>query len=507
MRRVHRLALLSLLAVLTGCGRSDVVVGSKDFNESTILGEVVAYYVESNGASVEHRQRLGGSPVVWNALLSGEIDVYPDYTGTLRQELLSELKLKDDDELREALEERGLRMTRSLGFDNSYEIGIPNKPTAEAARRFGTDDLSDIRTISDLRRYPNLKCGFANEFVKRSDGWEPLKRVYALPQDDVLPLEHDFAYIGLANGDIDVMDVYATDAKVKVYDVRVLVDDENFFPEYEAVLVYRADLEERAPEVVSAIRRLEGKIDVDTMTTLNARTMLGGEEAARVAADFLNTTFGLEIVPKVPSIFERLARYTWQHLLLVATSLSAAIVVAIPVGILAAKQRQFGQVLLAAIGLLQTIPSLALFVVLIPLCGLGALPAIVALFLYSLLPIVRNTCTGLTDIPAGIHESAQAIGLPLFVRLWKIELPLAARSILAGIKTAAVINVGTATLGGFIAAGGYGVPIFSGLRLGQPYEMLEGAVPAALMALAAQGVFELAELVCVPRGLRLKPAD
>lgn len=498
---------IACAASLVGCGRPTVVVGSKDFNESTILGDIVAYYVESTGESVEHRQRLGGSPVVWNALLAGEIDVYPDYTGTLRQELLRDLNLKTDDELRAALEERGLRMSQSLGFDNSYEIGIPAKPSPEALRRFGTEDASQIQTISDLRNFPNLKCGFGNEFLKRGDGWEPLKQTYALPQTDVVGLEHDFAYRGLANGAIDVTDVYATDAKVKVYDVRILIDDENFFPEYDAVLVYRADLEERAPEVVEAIRRLEGKIDVETMTTLNARTMLGHEPVGQVAADFLNETFGLDIVPRGPGLFERLAKYTWQHLLLVVTSLSAAIVVAVPIGILAAKERRFGQVLLAAIGILQTIPSLALFVVLIPLFGLGPLPAIVALFLYSLLPIVRNTCTGLTEIPRGIHESAQAIGLPPFVRLWKIELPLAARAILAGIKTAAVINVGTATLGGFIAAGGYGVPIFSGLRLGQPSEMLEGAIPAALMALAAQGLFELAELRFVPKGLRLKPAE
>ncbi len=142
----------------------------------------------------------------------------------------------------------------------------------------------------------------------------------------------------------------------------------------------------------------------------------------------------------------------------------------------------------------------------IPLLGIGGPPAVLALFLYSLLPIVRNTYTGLREIPPAIRESAAALGLPPFARLQIVELPMASRSILGGIKTSAVINVGTATLGALIGAGGYGQPILTGLRLDNVGLILEGAVPAAVLAIVVQGVFEIAEQLLVPKGLRLKPA-
>jgi len=155
-------------------------------------------------------------------------------------------------------------------------------------------------------------------------------------------------------------------------------------------------------------------------------------------------------------------------------------------------------------GILQTVPSLAMFVFMIPVFGIGTWPAIAALFLYSLLPIVRNTHAGLVGIAPELRESAAAMGLPRGVRLRRIELPLATRSILAGIKTAAVINVGTATLAALIGAGGYGQPILTGIRLDNISLILEGAIPAAILALLAQGVFEGIERWLTPRGLRLQ---
>ncbi|MCA9245391.1 MAG: ABC transporter permease, partial [Phycisphaerales bacterium] len=164
--------------------------------------------------------------------------------------------------------------------------------------------------------------------------------------------------------------------------------------------------------------------------------------------------------------------------------MTLAILVAVPLGIAAAKWQRGGQAILGTVGVIQTVPSLVLFVILIPFLGIGPWPAIFALFLYSLLPIVRNTYAGLHDIPGSLQESAQALGLPATARLRLVELPLAARSILAGVKTAAVINVGTATLGGLISAGGYGDPIFTGIRLDRHDLLLEGAIPAAMLALA-----------------------
>jgi len=172
-------------------------------------------------------------------------------------------------------------------------------------------------------------------------------------------------------------------------------------------------------------------------------------------------------------------------------------------GILSAASRHAGQAILGVVSVIQTIPSLALLVFMIPILGIGEAPAIVALFFYSLLPIVRNTYTGLHDISTPLRESAEALGLSPFLRLKLIYLPLASRTIMAGVKTSVVINIGTATLGALIGAGGFGQPILTGIRLDDLGLILEGAVPAALMALLAQGLFELADRWLVPKGLRL----
>jgi osmoprotectant transport system permease protein len=192
-------------------------------------------------------------------------------------------------------------------------------------------------------------------------------------------------------------------------------------------------------------------------------------------------------------------------LILVGTSLLAAILIAIPLGVFAAKNRRAGQAVLAFVGMIQTLPTLALLVFMIPIFGIGSVPAVVALFLYSLLPIVRNTHAGLSGIPSSLRESARALGLPRGAMLRLIELPLASPLIIAGIKSAAVINVGTATLGALIGAGGLGQPIFTGIRLDNLGLILEGAVPASLLALLVQGAFELLERIIVPKGLRSQP--
>jgi len=200
----------------------------------------------------------------------------------------------------------------------------------------------------------------------------------------------------------------------------------------------------------------------------------------------------------------RLLQTSIEHIKLVMLSLGLAVLLAIPLGILASRLKRLGQVLIGLTGILQTVPSLAMFVFMIPVFGIGTWPAVAALFLYSLLPIVRNTHAGLAGIAPELRESAAAMGLPRGVRLRRIELPLATRSILAGIKTAAVINVGTATLAALIGAGGYGQPILTGIRLDNISLILEGAIPAAILALLAQGVFEGIERWLTPRGLRLQ---
>ncbi|MGH8083679.1 MAG: glycine betaine ABC transporter substrate-binding protein [Lysobacter sp.] len=485
MRRAWLLGLW-LLCAGVAAQPPTVTVGSKTFTESVILGEVATALARDAGIKAEHRSQLGGTRILWRALLEGGIDAYPEYTGTLKQELL-QMPDASDAQLRAALAERGLAMTAPLGFDNTYALGMRRERAAAL----------DIEAIGDLRAHPGLSIGLSNEFMQRADGWPGLRRAYGLPHAPN-GLDHDLAYRGLASGAIDVTDLYRTDAEIPYYDLRVLADDRGYFPDYEAVILYRSDLAQRAPQWLAALRGLAGRIDAATMQRLNARVKLDGEREAAVAADWLGVA-AADQRGRASRIWQR----TREHLALVGISLGLALLVALPLGVLAARRPRLGQLLLSLTGLLQTLPSLAVFVFMIPLFGIGAGPAIAALFLYSLLPIVRNTHAGLTGIARELRETAAALGLPPRTRLWKIELPLALRTILAGVKTAAVINVGTATLGALIGAGGYGQPILAGIRLDDIGLILEGAVPAALLALAVQGGFELVERGLTPRGLRL----
>jgi osmoprotectant transport system permease protein len=316
-------------------------------------------------------------------------------------------------------------------------------------------------------------------------------------------LDHDLAYRGMESGALQVTDLYSTDAEIAYYGLRVLEDDLGYFPEYDAVLLYRAELDGRAPEVVAAFGRLEGRISEKKMVELNAQAKLQRVPEPQVAAAFLERELGLAVTVRGDSLLTTLWLHTREHLFLVGLSLFAAILVAVPLGVLVARRPRLGQGVLALAGIIQTVPSLALLVFMIPLLGIGSRPAIVALFLYSLLPIIRNTAAGLSGIPPEVRESAEALGLPSGARLRLVELPMASPSILAGIQTSAVINVGTATLGALIGAGGYGQPILTGIRLDDTGLILQGAVPAAVLALLVSGLFGLVSRLVVPRGLRL----
>ncbi len=483
-----------------------VRVASKSFTESIILGEMISELAESSGAKSKYLAGLGGTRLAWEALVNGEIDIYPEYTGTITQEILADLKLTTDAETRQALAERGIVMSQPLGFNNTYALGMRERHAEELG----------IRTISDLGKHPQLKFGFSSEFMDRSDGWPGLQKKYQLPQQDVSGLNHDLAYKGIVSGALDVIDLYTTDAEIAEYKLRVLEDDLGYFPAYDAVLLYRHELAEDAPRALAAILKMQEQITAAEMRRLNAKVKVQNQTEAQAAAEFLRSDLGVDVDSEegtrsfwsnVSAVAHSIWLRTLQHLYLTSLSLFSAIVVAIPLGIVSAKRKTFGQIVLGTVGIVQTVPSLALFVFLIPVFGIGPVPAIVALFMYSLLGIVRNTYAGLHDIPPQLQESAEALGLPWMARLRLIELPLAARSILAGIKTATVINVGTATLGGFIGAGGYGEPIFTGISRGDVGMILQGAIPAAVMALGAQGLFELAERRLVPKGLRIKQHD
>jgi osmoprotectant transport system permease protein len=467
-----------------------IIVGSKKFTESYVLGEIARRALNDAGVATEHRQGMGGTIILWQALQRGQIDAYPEYTGTIAQEILKNGQQLSFHEIRDALGKFGVGMTEPLGFDNTYALVMRRSE----AQRLG------IRTISDLRKHPELKVGVTHEFLDRQDGWRPLRERYALPQQSVIGIDHALGYAALANGSIDVKDAYSTDAKIEKNDLVVLEDDLRFFPKYEAVVLFRSSM---SPGAISALRRLEGTLDEKRMIHLNV-------EAERTK----NYTFAANLYfedgersanSAGESFPHKLARWTVRHLELAGFSLLLSVVMGIPLGIVASRGGLIGQGILGFASIVQTIPSLALLALLVPLpfFGISVRTAIAALFLYGLLPIVRNTASGLQDIPRSLRESAVALGLSSFSRLWEIYLPMASRSILSGIKTSAVINIGTATLAALIGAGGLGEPILSGLNLNDHVTILEGAIPAALLALLVQWFFDVLDRVLIPKGLRI----
>ncbi len=473
----HQRAWFAVLILLIALpGHAAIAVGSKVFTESVVLGEMATQLLRSEGQSAEHRRELGGTRILWSAMLRGDIQCYPEYTGTLRAEIFAGQSLHEGAQLQQALAREHVWASRPLGFNNTYVLGIKR----------GKAQALGIDSISQLTAHPELRLGFSNEFLERQDGWPGLRAKYRLTQANVSGLSHDLAYRALESDSLDITDLYSTDAEIAHYGLIALRDDLNFFPAYEALFVCRDDV---AQSVRDTLDRLGGAIDATSMSHLNARTKLDRQPETAVAADFLKTYFKVEAVQQLDTRWSRIAGHTREHLAMVAVSLGAAILIALPLGIVAFYRRRVGRVAFLVADVLQTLPALALLVFLIPWLGIGYAPAIAALFLYSLLPILRGTYTGLADIPRDLRESARALGLSTAARLRLVEIPLAARSIMAGIRTAAVINVGTATLGALVGAGGYGQPILTGIRLDNSSLILEGAIPAAVLALLVQAVF------------------
>jgi osmoprotectant transport system permease protein len=485
--------LASCVAVSAACGE-ELRIGSKKFTESVILADIAEELGLSTGAKVSHLHELGGTRMLWDALRAGEIDLYPEYSDTLKNEIFADRSIDDDEALDKSLAALGLKKSAPLGFSDAYVLGMKR----ETAQRL------NIRRISDLARHLSLRIGLSDEFLRRRDGWPSLATAYGLSAAEARGFDHDVSYKALLDNSIDVIDLYATDPEASDPRICLLADDLEKLHDNPSILIYRADLEHKAPLALSAMLRMVGRIDAAAMMAMNKSAKFGMTPEQDIASRFVAANFGLPASSRTDDLAHRTLRRTVEHLRLTLVSLAAAIAVAVPLGTLAANYRQPGRVIIAFAAIMQTIPSLALLVFMIPVLGVGSAPAIAALFLYSLLPIVRNTVAGLTNIPASLRSSAIALGLAPMRRLLLIELPLASPSILAGIKTAAVINVGTATLGALIGAGGYGQPIFSGVRLDNFAMVLEGAIPAALLALAVDGAFDLIGRRLLPRGLRFK---
>ena len=479
-------------------------IGSKRFPESYILGEILRQSAAVH-VKAEHHQGLGNTAVVLAALQAGSIDVYPEYTGTINFEVLKHTSPTPLPQMQRELAQMGLAMAVPLGFNNTYAL----------AMRADDSDRRGITKISDLAKAAQLRFALSPEFFGRNDGWPALAQGYALLQRPRV-LENGIAYEALAKQQVDVIDVYSTSSQIGKYGLRVLQDDLGHFPRYDAVLLYRLDMVRRFPTAWAALQTLEGKISESEMLAMNVKAELEGQSFSTVAEDFLRHKAPAPVLAIASrsslakssnqsttkpqgDLFSRLFdekfwTLTWQHITLVLVSVLLACLVALPLGILAAYRPRVRQMVMALVGVLQTVPALALLTILIAVLGqIGMLPAMIALFLYALLPIVRNTCTGLLQVPAGLRMAGLALGLSKWQRLFYIDVPLALPTMLAGIKTAAVVNVGSATIAAFIGAGGYGERIVIGLAINDNTTMLAGAIPAAVLALLTQLFFELLE--------------
>ncbi len=459
-------------------------IGSKRFTESYILAEVLAQTAAPHLQQAPTvRQGLGNTAIVYEALRSGGIDLYAEYTGTIALEILKSPKPLEPEAMRAALAPLGLGMAVPLGFNDGYALAM----RAAEAERLG------IRKLGDLARHPELRLGLTNEFIGRADGWRGVAARYGLPQRPT-GLDHGLAYDAIAAGQVDVIDIYTTDAKIEHLGLRVLQDDRGYFPRYYAVLLYRLDLPQRLPQAWAALQRLEGRIDEATMIRMNARAELQGAGFADIARDFLagdsqNDAAARGFVAKLfgPDL-GRLAR---QHLMLVAVSVGLAVLIGLPLAMAVFAHVRLRALVLGLTGLLQTVPSLALLAILISALGaIGTLPALVALTLYALLPIMRNAVTGLAEVPAGITQAGTALGMTAAQNLHLVRLPLALPTLIAGVRTATTIAVGTATIAAFIGAGGFGERIVTGLALNDRALLLAGALPAAALALMSELLFE-----------------
>jgi osmoprotectant transport system permease protein len=504
----HRLALLLGALIVTNAS-AQLQVGSKRFTESYILGEILTQTAQGPGGTpAVHLRGMGNTAILLNALESRSIDVYPEYTGTIAREILKLSDVPPLNELNARLASRGLAVAVPLGFNNSYALAVRSSD----ARAKG------LTRISDLKQHPKLRLGLSQEFLGRADGWPNLQRAYDLRFPPPRGLDHGLAYEAIAGGQVDVIDIYTTDAKLDKYQLTVLADDAGFFPRYDAVLLYRADVPTRFPQAWAALTRLEGALDDAAMRRLNAAAELEGKDISAIASDWLRARSpgNATAAPSAPAapmtLWQRvfapdLGRLALEHVGLVFAALAASCVIGIPLGVLAARRRPTAPVVFGVTGVIQTIPSLALLAFLIPITGrIGVVPAFIALTLYALLPIVRNTQAGLAQIPREMIEAAKSLGLRPATVMREIELPLAMPTVLAGIKISAVVSVGTATIAAFIGAGGFGDRIVTGLALNDQTMLLAGAIPVAALALAIQGAFGLLEKRVVPAGLQIQSA-
>lgn len=492
-----------------------VTIGSKTFAESRILGEMMAQMLEAHTElKVVRRLGLGGTMVCFESVKSGQLDIYPEYTGTGYVTILK-IKKKSNDPLQTYLrvkrsyEKRfDLTWLSPFGFNNTYVLAVRQ----EVAKRYSLSNISDLKNIDG-----KIKPGVSHEFLNRPDGFPGLREAYGFQFSNVTGMEHGLAYQAIASGKIDLIDAFSTDGELLRYKLHPLRDDRQFFPPYYACPVVRQELLRAHPEVRAALERLGFAINDQTMQKLNYSVQEEKVPIPEAVSRFLQDNDLIEKTQIVEDDEERQDGFfamMWQrrlktlsltrrHIYLAMASLLLAIGFGVPVGILITRYDSLAQPVLTISGIIQTIPSIALLAFMIPVpgLGLGVKSAICALFLYALLPIIRNTYTGIQEVDGQLLEAARGMGLTDRQLLTIVELPLATRTIMAGIRTSAVINVGVATLAAFIGAGGLGDPIVTGLQLNDTDLILAGAIPAALLAIVVDQLLGLVERILAPKGM------
>jgi len=497
--------LMLLCGPFAAAEQKKLIVGGKNFTEGFIISEIFAQLIEEKaGIGVERKFGLGGTFICFEALKKGEIDLYPEYTGTALSALMKHQTVEEPGKVHSVVNEyfgrRGLIMLEPLGFNNTYTLTMPEKK----ARKLG------IRTISDLVPHaPGLRFYCTHEFIERPDGLKGMSAMYGLRFKSVNGMDPGLTYLAARQGRADVIDGFSTDGRIPAFHLVILEDDRHFFPPYQGCPFVREDALKRFPELRRVLNGLAGKISGEDMQKMNYGVDQLGLSYREVASSFLSRhglTGRTQGEPAVTDSFwglllrrkTDLLILTAQHIKLTAIAVSLAILIAVPLGIVMSRFGNLANPIMQVVNVIQTLPSLALLGFMVPLFGIGIVPAIIALFLYALLPIVSNTYTGLKQVDPALLEAARAMGMKDHQILIRVELPLALNVIMAGVRTSTVLNVGTATLAAFIGAGGLGAFILRGIAMSNNNLILVGAIPVSILAILADWILKRLELAFVP---------
>ncbi|MAF77885.1 MAG: hypothetical protein CME60_06955 [Halobacteriovoraceae bacterium] len=519
--RMYLIWILFVLSNLSFAQKSDditpIKVGSKIFTEGQILGEMMTLVLnEKLDHPATAQLNFGGTKVVFDALLGGDIDIYPEYTGTgyvfiLKKENLIRDPERIYKEVALAYKERyQILWSPPMGFNNSYALVVRK----DDPRFSGISKLSQLP--KDLRPF---RYASPHEFMERTDGFRSFKDFYQFQFDpsQIMGMDAGLMYSALKEKQVDMIMAYATDGRIEAYHLKTIKDDLHFFPPYWAAWNFKEKTLKKYPILKEATELFHNLISEEEMIQMNAAVDEYKRSPKEVARNFLikkgiltgkvNTKSSHSKRGVLEFLYQKrfyLYKIMKEHIQLSSLSLFLAILISLPLGILLTRYQKISGPVFAVINTLQTIPSLALLGLLIPLTGIGFVPAITALFLYCLLPLIRNTYTGIQGVDSKYIEASKGMGLTSFQILKTVEIPLALPVILAGVRTSSVIVIGTATLAALVGAGGLGEPIFRGVATINSSLILLGAIPSALLAILVDKALSLAERKLISKGLQLQ---